>query len=452
MLAIAQNLVRDSMWGVVYRVSVGVAFSTTDAATDVYTILVYKAAGLTGRATALALMMGLNMLLQLGLVWFQYRKKSWKKKLYECAICLVFLRPAVDAYRVATNHVDKDLMCDPLGEMVCNKGAELFSESIPGCVLQCYVLLENPELISVGAVASLLISATTTGFTSSMITFDLDVDSSHRKNQPAFYGFIPDSHVLRGRCFMLMTGISMLHNLSTSVGCALLAVTDTSFLIYIVGGNVVFYLVFKVSRNDLMYWPRVEGVTGVILSFLVRINVKVIADFTGFVHSRHPFELGGAMFTASVVWAQIFPFVALEFFFEGEKKEELRAFLTTSCASWFVLNFLFFATINSSHIHTFFSLKTAPVYTVELFSESNNDSVKYDAVFTNRISYTSSVHDEIKQWVAANIEDWRRDMPEWFHLKDIPDEFLPAAIITAEGGAKRRRRSVSVRDILTGHS
>ena len=120
-----------------------------------------------------------------------------------------------------------------------------------------------------------------------------------------------------------MTGISMLHNLSMSVGCALLAVTDKSFLIYIVGGNVVFYLVFKVARNDLMYWPRIEGVTGVIISFLQRSVTKVIADFTGFVHSRHPFELGGAMFTASVVWAQIFPFVALEFFFEGEKKEEV---------------------------------------------------------------------------------------------------------------------------------
>ena len=188
MLAIAQNLVRDSMWGVVYRVSAGVAFSTTDAATDVYTILVYKAAGLSGRATALALMMGLNMFFQLVTVWFQYKKKPRKKRLYECLVCLFFLRPAVDAYRVATNHIDKDLIFDPLTEMITNKLAELFCESIPGCVLQCYVLLENPELISVGAVASLLISATTTGFTSSMLTFDMDVDSAHRKSQPAFYG------------------------------------------------------------------------------------------------------------------------------------------------------------------------------------------------------------------------------------------------------------------------
>ena len=163
MLVIAQNLVRNSLWGVVYRVSVGVAFSATDAATDMYTILLYKAAGLTGRATALACMMTLSMVIQLTGVLFQYGKKTWKRKLYECAICLLFLRPAVDAFRVASNHADNDLMFDPLVEMMTNKNVEMFAESIPGCVLQCFVLLENPELISVGAVASLLISAAATG-------------------------------------------------------------------------------------------------------------------------------------------------------------------------------------------------------------------------------------------------------------------------------------------------
>tara|TARA_B110000971_G_C19612451_1_gene320962 strand:- start:273 stop:485 length:213 start_codon:yes stop_codon:yes gene_type:complete len=68
---------------------------------------------------------------------------------------------------------------------------------------------------------------------------------------------------------MLMTIISMLHNLSMSVGCALLAATDRSLLIYFVGGNVVIYLVFKVARNDFMYWMRVEGAAGVIGSFLM---------------------------------------------------------------------------------------------------------------------------------------------------------------------------------------
>ena len=243
-----------------------------------------------------------------------------------------------------------------------------------------------------------------------------------------------------------MTGISMLHNLSMSVGCALLAATDSYLLIYFVGGNVVVFLVFKVARNDFMYWSRIEGVTGVIVSLFQRLVTKVIVDFTGLLHLRHPKELGGALFTASMVWAQIFPFVALEFFFEGEKKEELRAFLITSCVSWFVLNVVFFATINSSHIHTFFSTKTAPQYISELFTaEGTGDKEKFKIAFRTRKSYTKSIHDKIKLWVATKIEDWTRDKPDWFHVEAIPDEFLPAAVVTAEGGAKRRRSSVSIR-------
>ena len=247
---------------------------------------------------------------------------------------------------------------------------------------------------------------------------------------------------------MLMTVISMLHNLSMSVGCALLASTDSSLVNYFVGGNVAAFVVFKAARNDFLVWMRIEGAAGVFASFMLRIPTKVIADFTGLLHLRHPYDLGGAMFTASVVWAQILPFVALEFF-EGDKKEELRSFLTTSCASWFVLNLFFFAHINTSHIHTFFSFKTAPMYTIERFQTNVIDSKKFSAAFENRMSFKKSIHDEIKQWVAANIEDWRRDKPDWFHVEAIPNEYLPASVVTAEGGAKRRRSSVSLKEILT---
>jgi len=248
---------------------------------------------------------------------------------------------------------------------------------------------------------------------------------------------------------MLMTGISMLHNLSMSVGCALLASTDSSLVNYFVGGNVAAFVVFKAARNDFLVWMRIEGAAGVFASFMLRIPTKVIADFTGLLHLRHPYELGGAFFSASMVWAQIFPFVALEFFFEGEKKEELRAFLTTSCVSWFVLNVVFFATINTSHIHTFFSFKTASMYTIERFQTNVIDSKKFSAAFESRMSFKKSIFAEIKQWVAANIEDWRRDKPDWFHVEAIPDEYLPASVVAAEGGAKRRRSSVSIREILT---
>ena len=70
--------------------------------------------------------------------------------------------------------------------MIVNKGIELATESIPGCVLQLYVWLNNPEVVGTYALVSIGISALTTGFASAMIAFDMDVDVPHRKNQPKF--------------------------------------------------------------------------------------------------------------------------------------------------------------------------------------------------------------------------------------------------------------------------
>ena len=100
-----------------------------------------------------------------------------------------------------------------------------------------------------------------------------------------------------------MTLISALHNLSRSVGCALLvASSGKSMLVYFVGGEMLLYLAWKIFRGDFLYWVRVEGIVGVIISALVRVVNKIIVDFTGCVHFRHPYELGGAVFSASVLW------------------------------------------------------------------------------------------------------------------------------------------------------
>ena len=100
---------------------------------------------------------------------------------------------------------------------------------------------------------------------------------------------------------MLMTLISALHNLSRSVGCALLVTAGGKTLVSLfVGGEMLLYLVFKLARGevfklargDFMWWPRVEGIVGIMMSIVSRIIVKAIADFTGCLHLHHPFELG----------------------------------------------------------------------------------------------------------------------------------------------------------------
>jgi len=110
------------------------------------------------------------------------------------------------------------------------------------CVLQLYVWLTNPEQAGSYPLVSIGISALTTGFTSAMVAFDKDVDVAGRRAQPKFYGYIPDDNGLRGRCFILMTVISALHNVIRRLGVALLVESDGMLVVYLVGGEFALLL------------------------------------------------------------------------------------------------------------------------------------------------------------------------------------------------------------------
>jgi len=223
-----------------------------------------------------------------------------------------------------------------------------------------------------------------------------------------------------------------------------LAFSDAEMALLFIGGEIGLYLVFKILRQDFHYW--VPGFP-LIATFLHRIAVKVIVDFTGCLQTRHPYEMGGLGFTISLIWAQAFPFVALQYF-EGEIKDIMTGLLAMSFIAWLVLNIIFFCTIDLGYLHTFFGTKTAPQYTCEIFLTSNDDFAKFDTVFGTRIEYTKTIHEQVKEWIAENIHQWRMDQPNWFNIELIPDELLPKDLLEAEGGARRRRSSVSLREIV----
>jgi len=256
-----------------------ITLTTVDTMTDVYTIYLYKVNGLPSYANRMVVMISINTLIQLVGVLAQNKKKGWKTLLKEGLMTLLFLRPFVDAWRVHNKHDDSETTVNPLTEMLWNKGIELATESIPGCVLQCYVLLLNPSLgSSSGAIISIGLSAFMTGLTSAMMAYDFDTDQPHRATQPLFYGYIKDSR--RGRTFLLMTLISTLHNLSRSLGYAILAVVDLNLALKFFVGEVGTYLLYKLLRRDFYYWPRLEGMLSVIMALIARTLLKVIVDFT----------------------------------------------------------------------------------------------------------------------------------------------------------------------------
>ena len=136
MIVIATYILKYNKAGMAMRVSLGALLSMSDGFTDMYVIMnYYDNEALVGQAHLLVIMVSLSMFCLLGLVFVTYTKKSWDVKLKEMLICLSFLRPTVDAYRISTNHEDDERDVDLLNEILVNKAIELAMESIPGCVL-----------------------------------------------------------------------------------------------------------------------------------------------------------------------------------------------------------------------------------------------------------------------------------------------------------------------------
>jgi len=106
----------------------------------------------------------------------------------------------------------------------------------------------------------------------------------------------------------------------------------------------------------------------------------------------------------SMAWAQVFPFVAL-IFFEGDEntKSAITIFLVGCLVLWSLLNIAFFCTIDLNYLSMFIGTTTAPQYAVKLYKTGDEDQLKFDAIFSNRLEYTQSIHVEVKEWIAANI-------------------------------------------------
>jgi len=267
--------------GLAKRVTLGALLSIADMITDMRVINNYQVSGNTSGANSLIAMIGSSLAAQLLMAYAQNKKKSKGVKLREFVFIVTCLKPGVDAYRVATGHDDKDTTFNPLFEMATGKGVELALESIPGGLLQAYMFINSPEK-TVFFLISILISTLTTGFASAMISFDMDVSVANRKEVPLFYGYIKDSNTERGITFVLLILLASLHNLSRTIGTALLLSVSKELTFGIILAEQVLYHLYKIVRRDYITWVvGLEGGLKYLMAFFVHSNIKVLLDYTG---------------------------------------------------------------------------------------------------------------------------------------------------------------------------
>ena len=124
----------------------------------------------------------------------QNHKIGKRRAILEMIPVIIGLKPAVDAYRVVGDAKRQEgQLFDSLFEMIITKTIEMFAEAIPGVIIQLSAITSTTESTSRAAYVSLAVSALTTGFTSATISFDVDTDQVQRKNNPDFFGYVPEN-------------------------------------------------------------------------------------------------------------------------------------------------------------------------------------------------------------------------------------------------------------------
>jgi len=291
----------------------------------------------------------------------------------------------------------------------------------------------------------------TTAFTSATIAFDLDTNPMSRSNAPAFHGYVPDGHKERLKVFLLMFLIKIAHVTSTSMGLSFLfTISPSSAYAYLAASTGV-YMLYRACRGDLHYWIPLEGKTGWIMSILERVAAKIIADFTGCIHCRHPVEVGGLYYSLTLLQAQVGSAIFAKLYIDASDgdaealtAEMVYTVVATASVTWAFSYSLFFAHIKKGYKGTFIDTRSAIQYTVDQFNNPKASDHQKATVVAKTRDYWRSIEDEIRRFLAEKWTAWEQEKPKWFDkawIAKIDDDMLPERVLAERRRGGRRRSS-----------
>ncbi len=305
------------------------------------------------------------------------------------------------------------------------------AESIPSSLIQIYaVILSNRR--SAASLVSIFISIFTISFGATTVCFDFDLDPERRIHTPAFYGYVPSRSGARSIVLYAMFLFTVCHVSLRMIGIALLAVVSPLLAAAVLVSDMLFFMLFKLARNDFRYFLKLDGVLSWVVSFTIRFFNKLMVDFTIFIQCRHAQELGGIYWLVCIILGQGTSFVAVYLYgrspeAEGSSVASLWALVGGLELAFILLLTIFVLTIDRNYRGTFFSTMTAKQFRIQSFREAKTDTIKVN-VLKLHPSYYKSIRGEVEEWVKDNWERWNEEQPEWFTdvvKKRIPEDMIP---------------------------
>lgn len=364
------------------------------------------------------------------------RKRYVVRELFYVVTCI---KPGVDAYRVINKApAPVGTIMTPHDEMLYLRGVKLITECIPGCLIQAIAYI-NTEQTTV-ATLSLASSILTAAFISASTSIEKDINRESRINFPKFYGFLPLDSLGRGATVAFLVFTLSCSQLAAKVfACALCTVESVSLLFAYFGFDLFVLLVYKIIRDDLIYWVPIKSISLTILSStIIRTMFKFALDFTGILLSRHPYELGGAYFTFTMISTPLacvylgYRYLAL---YDDEKGSVSgrkgdgdgdgdRVFSSSQvygCIGGLVVmqmtSFgLLLKLMNPAHRRTFTSFRTAREHVVLTFRNAPPGRIKV-GVMNNHRSLWRSIEGEVRGWLNSELKGWLEEIPDWFDAR-----------------------------------
>jgi hypothetical protein len=470
-LAMSFRLLHDSDYGLKVRVTVSAVLSIFDMGSDIFVIWTFFKEGQTWFAWASIAMILLSLFIQIVVVLACNQDMPASTKIQESLIVVFLVKPGVDAFRIATGaEPDERCTMTPLQESSYSRSAEMTCESIPASAVQGMAFLTSVHRTRSKAI-SIGISLMTTGYNATLISYDLDTSPTKRKENPYFYGYVRNDK--RTQILLQMVSCCTLLVANKVLATALIAITNPRWMIYYLAGDMGLYLTYKLARRDFLYLlPLSNFGAHVGASFILRVLVKVMVDYSGTLHIRYPMEMGGTYFLFNLVMSHVSCFVAVWTYdnyyepavtginvggLEERVADKISANLLYSLVVgialiWCLVFTWFMLTIDQKYVKTFYSWKTGSQQTIEFFRNSKIDKNKA-IIFRRSIRLWSPIVGEVRMWVAENWTRWENEKPDWLTAKliqKIPDEVFSEEELGRLKHKGMRRKSSVMQEIAGG--
>jgi hypothetical protein len=210
---------------------------------------------------------------------------------------------------------------------------------------------------------------------------------------------------------------------------------------------------YKLLRGDFYYPLPVEGFAGFIVAFVARVIIKVVCDFSGIVHFRHPNDLGGIYWTFNILVAVVYSYVAIDVFYNSSASE--NCIIDRDAAylyhRWLVCVFFYSFSVflllsDRKYWKTFFSTKSGRRSVMDRFT-SDSDVSKASVLKKNRNMWRE-IEPQVEMWVRDNWDAWEHDEPSWFtdsFKSHVDESWLTVNQATSKASVAEKRKAMKER-------